>query len=147
MRAVLDPNILIAALLSRSWPPAQLVSRWLAGEFELVVSEALLTELQRALAYPKLRIRISADEAAGFIALLGSGAILAADPGEHSHRSADPGDDYLIALAEQERAVLVSGDQHLLALGDELPIETARAFMEKLVTGAGEDREDRTAAR
>ena len=51
MRAVLDPNILIAALLSPGGAPAQIVSRWLGGEFELVVSEALLSALERALAY------------------------------------------------------------------------------------------------
>ena len=53
MRAVLDPNILIAALLSRSGAPAQIVWRWLAGEFELVVSETLLAELERALGLPE----------------------------------------------------------------------------------------------
>ena len=132
MRAVLDPNILITALLSRRGTPAQLVSRWLAGEFELVASEALIAELERALAYPKLRTRISPDEAADFVAVLRSGAVLTSDPAQPERRSADSGDDYLIALAEQERAVLVSGDQHLLALGEELPIETARAFMDKL---------------
>ncbi len=61
-----------------------------------------------------------------------AGAVLAADPAEPERRSADAGDDYLIALAAQERAVLVSGDQHLLALGEELPIETARAFLDEL---------------
>jgi putative PIN family toxin of toxin-antitoxin system len=132
VRAVLDPNILIAALLSRTGTPARLVSRWLAGEFELVASEALIAELEHALAYPKLRARISPDEAAGFVKVLRSGAVLAADPAEPERRSADAGDDYLIALAAQERAVLVSGDQHLLALGEELPIETAHAFLDKL---------------
>ena len=132
MRAVLDPNILIAALLSRTGTPAQLVSRWLAGEFELVASEVLIAELERALAYPNLSARISPDEAASFVALLRGGAILAADPAEPEHRSADAGDDYLIALAAQERAILVSGDKHLLALGAELPIEAARAFLGKL---------------
>jgi uncharacterized protein len=132
VRAVLDPNILIAALLSRTGTPAQLVSRWLSGEFELVTSEALIAELERALAYPKLRTRISPDEAASFVTVLRSGAVLAADPAEPERRSAGAGDDYLIALAAQERAVLVSGDQHLLALGEELPIETARAFLDKL---------------
>jgi uncharacterized protein len=134
VRAVLDPNILVAALLSRSGTPAQLVARWLAGEFELVASEALIAELERALAYPKLSTRISPDEAADFVAVLRRGAVLAADPAEPERRSADPGDDYLVALAAQERAVLVSGDQHLLALGDELPIETARAFLDTLAT-------------
>lgn len=132
MRAVLDPNVLIAALLSRSGAPARIVSRWLAGAFELVVSEALLTELQRALAYPKVRRRIQDEEAEAFLALLRRGAQLAEDPSARARRSADPGDDYLLALAEAERAVLVSGDQHLLTLADELPIQTPRAFLDTL---------------
>jgi uncharacterized protein len=132
VRAVLDPNILVAALLSRRGAPAQPVSRWLAGQFELVVSDLLLAELERALTYPKLRTRVSPDDADSFVALLRSGTVLAADPAEPARRSADAGDDHLIALAEQERAVLVSGDQHLLALAHELPIETARAFLDKL---------------
>lgn len=132
MRAVLDPNILIAALLSRSGTPAQIISRWLAGAFELIVSETLLTELQRALAYPKVRNRVSEDDAGAFVALLPHGARLAADPPAAARGSSDPGDDYLLALAEQERAVLVSGDQHLLALAEELPIQTARAFLDNL---------------
>lgn len=132
MRAVLDPNILIAALLSPTGAPAQIVTRWLAGEFELLVSEALLAELERALAYPKLRRRIAADQAAEFVGFLRNGAILAADPPSAARRSADAGDDYLLALAESERAVLVSGDQHLLAMADELPIQTARAFADTL---------------
>jgi putative PIN family toxin of toxin-antitoxin system len=132
VRAVLDPNVLIASVLSRTGAPAQIVSRWLTGEFELVVSAALLAELERALAYPKLRKRIAEDEAGAFIELLRQTVRLAADPEAPPRRSADPGDDYLLALAEAERAVLVSGDQHLLALGDELPIQTPRAFLDAL---------------
>jgi putative PIN family toxin of toxin-antitoxin system len=134
VRAVLDPNVLVAALPSRRGTPAQIMSQWLRGGFELVVSEAVLAELERALAYPKLRSRISADEADAFVTLLRRGARVAADPAERARRSADPGDDYLLALAEQEKAVLVSGDQHLLALSDEFPIQTARAFLDNLAT-------------
>lgn len=132
MRAVLDPNVLIASLLSRRGAPALIVSRWLAGEFELVVSEVLLAELGRALAYSKIRKRIAEDEALAFVELLRQTARPASDPEAPAHRSADPGDDYLLALAEAERAVLVSGDQHLLALADELPIVTPRAFLDAL---------------
>lgn len=133
MRAVLDANILIAALLSPSGAPAQLISGWLRGEFELVVSENLLGELERALAHPKLRPRVTPDEATAFAALLGHGATLAADPPNPARRSADPGDDYLIALAEAKRALLVTGDQHLVTLAGQLPIQTARAFLDTLV--------------
>jgi putative PIN family toxin of toxin-antitoxin system len=132
VRAVLDPNVLIASLLSRSGAPALIVSRWLAGEFELVVSEVLLAELGRALAYPKVRKRIAEDEALAFVELLRRTAPPTSDPEAPVRRSADPGDDYLLALAEAERALLVSGDQHLLALADELPIFTPRAFLDAL---------------
>jgi putative PIN family toxin of toxin-antitoxin system len=135
VRAVLDPNVLIASLLSRDGAPAQIVSRWLAGEFELVLSEALLAELERALAYPKVRKRIAEDEARAFVDLLRQAVRLAPDPEAPARRSADPGDDYLLALAEAERAVLVSGDQHLLALAGGLPILTPRAFLDA-VAGA-----------
>lgn len=132
MRAVLDPTILISALLSRSGSPARILARWLNGEFELVVSEGLLYELTRALAYPKLRERISPGEAAELDALLRQEALPVADPGDPSARSADPGDDYLLALAEAAQAVLVSGDRHLLALADHLPVDSAAAFLTRL---------------
>jgi uncharacterized protein len=129
VRAVLDTNILIAALLSREGAPAQIVSGWLAGEFELVVSESPLAELERALAYPKLRTRIAQTDADEFVSLLRHSAILAPDPSPPPTRSADSGDDYLIALAESSHAVLVTGDQHLLELANGLPIRTARSFL------------------
>jgi uncharacterized protein len=131
VRAVLDANILIAALLSRSGAPAQIMSRWLGGAFDLVVSEALLSELERALAYPKPRRRITERDAAEFVSLLRLAAIIAPDEAG-SHHSNDPGNDYLLALAENEHAVLVSGDRHLLQLADTLPIKTARAFLDAL---------------
>ena len=131
MRAVLDANILIAALLSRSGAPAKIMNRWLGGAFELVVSEALLGELERTLAYPKLRRRITERDATEFVSLLRLAAIIAPDQAG-SYHSDDPGDDYLLALAENEHAVLVSGDRHLLQLADNLPIQTARAFLDAL---------------
>ena len=132
MRAVLDPNILIPALLSRVGAPAEVLTRWLEGGFELVVSELLLDELTRALAYPKLRTLITAADANEFVLLLRRSAIVATDPPEPPSRSNDPGDDYLLALAEAERAVLVSGDRHLLELAGRFPIQTARRFLDTL---------------
>lgn len=132
MRAVLDVNILIAALLSSLGTPAELLRRWLDGRLELIVCPALLDELERGLAYPKLRRRISADEADAFVSLLRAAATTAADPAPAARRSADPGDDHLLALAEQERAFLVSGDRHLLALAGELPVRSAREFVDAL---------------
>lgn len=129
MRAILDPNVIISALLSRDGTPAKVLRGWLEGRFDLIVSPLLLKELERALAYPKLAERIKAEETTALIDWLGREAILVDDPAEPpTSRSEDPGDDYLLALAEAERAVLVSGDRHLLALTSELPVLTAREF-------------------
>jgi len=130
VRAILDPNVIISALLSRDGTPARVLRAWLEGHFELIVSPLLLEELNRALAYPKLTARIEADEAAGLIDWLRREAILVDDPPEPpTSRSEDPDDDYLLALAETERAVLVSGDRHLLGLTEELPVLTTREFL------------------
>jgi putative PIN family toxin of toxin-antitoxin system len=132
LRAVLDANILVSALLAPSGTPAQIVSRWLAGQFELVVSELLLAELERVLASTRLQRRVVADEAAAFLALLRRHAIAASDPALPAARSTDPDDDYVLALAEAEQAIVVSGDRHLLALADSLPVRTAREFLDEL---------------
>jgi len=47
VRAVFDPNVLVSALLAPTGAPAELILRWLAGDFELVVSEQLLVLLQQ----------------------------------------------------------------------------------------------------
>jgi hypothetical protein len=117
LRAVLDPNIIISALLSPLGSPARVVRAFVDGEFELIVSPALLAELERALAYPKLRKRIPPQDAEAVVDWLRRTATQASDPGgEPSVRSDDPGDDYLLVLAEHQRAALVSGDDHLLSL-------------------------------
>lgn len=131
MRVVLDPNVLISSLLSPAGAPGQLLRRWLDGEFELVVSRVLLAELGRALAYPKLRSRISADETKALIDLLQRTATMAEDPIDAPRRSRDPGDDYLLALAESCSATLVTGDEDLLAVR-QLPVQSAREFLLKL---------------
>jgi predicted nucleic acid-binding protein len=106
--------------------------RWIGGEFELVVSDALLVELERALAYPKLRSRIPPGEAKRFVDGLRRSAQNIPDAEDPPLRSADSGDDYLLALAEKASAVLVSGDRHLLDLAGRLPVQSAQGFLESL---------------
>jgi uncharacterized protein len=132
VRTVLDPNVLVAALLSPSGTPATLIVRWLAGDYELVVSEHLLEELTRVLAYPKIRARVSEADADAFVEHVRMNAEMAHDPAKPPPRSADPGDDYLLALAEAEHALLVSGDKHLLELAGAYPIQTPREFADAL---------------
>ncbi len=133
MRAVLDPNVLISALVAPTGAPAALLRGWLDGEFELVVSEQLLAELRRALTYPKLRAHVTGEEAEAFIELLRGSGMMAHDPASPPRLSRDPGDDYLLALARSNSAVLVSGDQDLRDAKD-APVASPRSFMSKLTS-------------
>jgi uncharacterized protein len=133
LRFVLDVNVLVSGLLSRVGAPARLLGRWLDGDFELIVSEQLLGELESTLRAAKIRKRVSAEDATQFLALIRDLAALAPDPMEPPPvRSKDPKDDYLVALAARERAHLVSGDEHLLALEAAIPVLTPRAALELL---------------
>ncbi|MBV8529338.1 MAG: putative toxin-antitoxin system toxin component, PIN family [Candidatus Dormibacteraeota bacterium] len=133
MRAVLDVNVLISALLAPTGASAALLARWLRGEFELVVTEQLLAELSSSLAYPKLVSRIPREDAEAFIELLRREAAVAervdAPP---PIRSRDPGDDYLLALAADADSVLVSWDRDLLELRD-AEVESPPHFLARLV--------------
>ncbi len=135
-RAVLDPGVLIAALLSPKGTPAQIVRRWVAGDFELVVSPLLLDELQRVLKRDKFRRYLSLEEAEEYVALFQRFALVAPDPPPEPGLTPDPGDDYLVSLARAAGAqFLVSGDAHLTGLDDPRPpVLTPRDFLTLLKT-------------
>ena len=69
-------------------------------------------------------------DADAFVAWLSRSALLARDatvpPPIHA---ADPDDDYLLALAAEQRAELVSGDAHLLALAGDYPVQGPADFI------------------
>ena len=137
MRAILDPNVLISTVLSCRGTPAQVLRAWLEGRFELVASPLLIAELERALTYPKLRELIPEASASRLVEWIGREAVIVPDPKRApAARSEDPGDNYLVALAEQTRAVLISGDRHLLALAGDLPVLTPRQFLSALKRGS-----------
>jgi putative PIN family toxin of toxin-antitoxin system len=136
LRAVLDCNVLVAGLLSPNGPPAELLRRWLEGEFELVASGALVAELERVLAYSKIEQRLRGDQAERFLLLLSEEAVIAPDPvpppAEVRELPSDPDDAYLIRLAVAERAVIVSGDRHLTAMAPDFPVHTPADFVIRL---------------
>jgi putative PIN family toxin of toxin-antitoxin system len=133
-RIVLDPGVLIAALISAKGAPRALVRAWIEGAFELLVSPKLLAELARVLGRPKFRRYATEREARAFVAFLQRFATLCADVESPDRLTPDPGDDYLLALARSHSAnFLVSGDADLCQLeGTEPPVLTPRAFLNRL---------------
>jgi uncharacterized protein len=114
VRALLDVNVLISGLLAHTGTPVRRLGKWLEGEFELVVTERLLAELEATLARPKLRRHVDEAEASELPELLRGLAERVEDPNaEPVITSRDPQDDYLIAAAASARATLVTGDTQL----------------------------------
>lgn len=138
MRAVLDSNVLVSALISPSGPPREIVTAWAQRRFELMASPALLTELRDVLDRPKFRRWVSTATAGEFVDGLADGALVIDDPAPQPGLSPDPDDDYLLTLARAGAAdYLVSGDRHLLGLTDpKPPVLTPRQFLDRLTNGS-----------
>jgi len=120
LRAVLDANVLVSALIRPKGPPGQVVVRLLRDRaFTLVTSAAILTEVRRSLAYPRVRKHLIASD--DDLDLWVASLALVGEPVEGRLRIAavaeDPEDDKYIAAALEGRAqFIVTGDTHLLAL-------------------------------
>ncbi len=135
IRAVLDANVLVSALIRPQGPPGRIVLRLLKdGAFELVVSPSTLDELRRSLGYPRVRryLRSTQQEIDTWIESLA----VVADVVEGSLRlqvvTEDPDDDIYIAAAIEGMAhYIVSGDRHLLDVGEVegIQIVTPREFV------------------
>lgn len=111
MRVILDTNILLSALINPHGPPAQLIDAWRTARFDLVTSRDQLLELGEVARRPALRKYIVPARVGRFINDLRELAeIVSRLP--HIDRSRDPGDNFLLAMAEASGAdYLVTGDK------------------------------------
>ena len=133
-RAVLDPNVLVSALISPAGAAALLLVELRAGAFELVTSPLLLTELKEVLRREKFRRYASQAEVEAYVELLCRESQTHDDPEPSSEPlGVDRDDEYLVSLARAARVdALVTGDPHLLNLRGALPVFTPREFLESL---------------
>lgn len=134
IRAVLDTNVLVSALIpgtSRSVLDQANVS------FELVLSSAIITELDGVLQRPKIVkwLKLTADQRVRFLAHLETTATLVPGLVDVPSFDPDPKDTPILAAAVESKAdFVVTGDHELLNLGSyhETKIVTTRAFLEIL---------------
>ena len=118
MRVVLDTNILLSALINRHGTPAKVLAAWRERRYDLLTSTEQLLELGGVTRRPVLRARIIPSTVGRLIRDLRKLAeVLARLP--EVDRSADPADNFLLAMAEAGAAdYLVSGDRRgVLDLG------------------------------
>ena len=134
IRAVLDANVFISAILSAKGNPAKIFGAWKNDEFQLILSAAILGEIARVLQYPKIakRHRWSQEEIKIFIDDLARLATLTPGKLRLQVIEEDPADNaYVECAVEGEAEYIVSGDKHLLDLGSyaSVTIVTPRAFL------------------
>ena len=111
IRAVLDVNVLASGSLKAPTPPGLLLDIWQAGSFRLIISEHILTNLQRALAKTYFRRRLTAAETNAFLALLRQEATLVPITALVQGVAPDAEDDLVLATALSGQAnYLVTGD-------------------------------------
>lgn len=108
---------MVSALLTESGPAAELLNVWIAKEVALVTSGTQLDELAAVTRRAVVRPLITPSVAGRFINDLRNTALVL-EQLPHVDRSADPGDNFLLAMAEAADAdYLVTGaKRHVLAL-------------------------------
>jgi len=134
VRAVLDANVFVSAAIGSTGPPAALINALRGGAFECITTGALLSEVAGVLNSPKLRSRQPSPEDMDDIisALVHSAHCVRDVPTTTRHVPGDRADDYLVALAREWHAALVTGDRHLLSLPGMPAIMTPRQFLDLL---------------
>lgn len=142
LRVVLDTNQFVSSLLVRHGLPAQVLDAWRERAYLLVTSPAIIAEIRATLRYPRIRrkYRIANDEIEMLVEVLEQDALMVSGAADTTGAIPDdPQDDMVLACAVDGMAdLIVSGDRHLLVLGEYrgIPIITAREFLDRLSNGA-----------
>lgn len=140
MKVTLDTNVVISGLLTPVGPPGKIIDLWADGNIEVVVSPAVITEYMGVFLRPKFARTGTLEERQqlleGFINL--PNTILVLPDREINTITADPSDNRILECARTaETNCLISGDSHLLALGEyeRIPIITPSQFIEIFFVG------------
>jgi putative PIN family toxin of toxin-antitoxin system len=146
VRAVVDTNVWISALLNPAGPPAAIRLALVREQFTVVASEPLLTELAKVLARPRFarRYRVTRADVEELLTLIRERAEIVPVAGA-IHLCRDPDDDAVIETALNGGAdALVTRDDDLKSvaelaelLGERgVAVMTVRRFLDALAAEA-----------
>lgn len=139
IRAVLDANVLVSAVLVPPGVPGRIYTAWREQRFELICSAAILQEVGRVLRYPRIAGRhgLSNSQVEAFIEEIREFGDLTAGRLHLSVIQEDLSDNrYLECAVEGHAGCIVTGDRHLLNLGhyEGIEIINPRTFSDLLRT-------------
>jgi putative PIN family toxin of toxin-antitoxin system len=135
MRLVLDTNVLLSGLMAPGGTPGKIVAARRGAHFDLILSDPMLEEIRRVLAYPKIHARLGwgEEEIARFLLLLRLKAEVVEIEGVAASVPRDAADDAVLAtFLAGEAECLVTGDNDLLALADRYPILSPQELANRL---------------
>lgn len=119
MRIVIDTNIVVSYSISGRGAAAQIIRKWHQEQFEVLVSEPILAEYERALGYERVRIRhrMTNEKIHTLVNQFRRFAIMV-EPSETLKVVVDDPDDnkFLECAAAGAGAYVVSSDPHLLTV-------------------------------
>ena len=129
VRVVLDTNVIISALLAKDGNPARIFELFLNGTILNYTSKEILDEIREVLSRPHFAISL---ETQSFVmnALENYSIIITPESKIHAVDH-DPDDNKFIDCALSAKAVIISGDNHLLKLKkcQEVYILSPREFL------------------
>ena len=139
MRVVVDTNVFVSGLLLPESVPGRIVQAWRDGQFEIVMSEPLLDEVERVLLYPKIQSRLgwTVEAVSRYVGLLRFKTDVVSIDLSHPSQAAKPivrnANDLIVlqTFIGGNATVIVSGDKDLLALRDAYPVERPAEFAER----------------
>ena len=135
LRAVLDANVMASAFIRPHGPSGRILRGFLdRRRFDLILSTPILDELRRVLFYPRLRKELMSTDQEIEVRVAALGMLADLADGDLDLRAVkdDPDDDkYLMAALIGRAGFVVSGDHHLLDLGEYqgVTILTPRRFL------------------
>jgi len=137
IKAVLDTNVLVSAIISPKGSPAKIISFWRQRKFILIVSQEILVELASVLGYKKIleKYHLDKKKIEKYLRLFKAFASIYKTREKVDILKEDPCDNKFLEVALASRAdFIVSGDKHLLDLGKYQGVEilTAREFLKEL---------------
>ncbi|MFZ0545504.1 MAG: putative toxin-antitoxin system toxin component, PIN family [Candidatus Promineifilaceae bacterium] len=121
MKVVLDANIFISALISSQGNPAKVLEKWQNKEIEVVVSPAIVAEIERVTGYERLqkKYRRIREESGGLIDDLKGFATMVEPQKKLSVVQGDESDNrYIECAVESGASFIVTGDPHLLDVNE-----------------------------
>jgi putative PIN family toxin of toxin-antitoxin system len=134
LRIVLDTNVLMSGLMLPDSIPGKIVNAWRKRNFSLVVSEPILEEIARVLAYPKIKKRLNWNEEtiSNYIVLIRFEAELVNIAGIEANVPADSNDNHLLAALIASKADwLIAGDSDFDELAGQYSIITPGEFVRR----------------